>query len=131
MDRGTLIMLAQVRPALGAVDTNPFLHEALASSPAEARPAVPAFSNIRKRSFKRASPPRAAHPIQGTAVYAQTIARLLHWGPACPGCCSAPAPGNLDAQARSLTGLELECRWTHLRAMAGAAPDSGIDAPGA
>ena len=44
-----MIMLAQVRPALGVIDVNPFLQEALALSPTEARPAVPVFSNIRKR----------------------------------------------------------------------------------
>ena len=50
-----MIMLAQVRPAIGVIDVNPFLQEAPVLPPAEARPAAPIFSNLRKRSEKRAS----------------------------------------------------------------------------
>ena len=61
-----LTLFAQVRPALGAADYNPTLHEAQISPVAEPRPATPTFSYARERSFKRAIRRATHHPEQRT-----------------------------------------------------------------
>ena len=79
-----LIMLAQVRPALGVIDTNPFLHEALASCPA------------------RPDQPYLPSPTSGSAPLSVPFAELL----TTPS--SAPCTGDGHVRSDNCKALTLE-----------------------